>query len=519
MRLHELVSTSTAVGQTSGRLEKIALLAALLGRASADDIPIVIAFLSGSTRQGRIGVGGARLAAARPDRAADAPSLSLDEVDRAFHAIADASGRGSTGEKGRLLTELLQRATVDEQDFLMRLLFGELRQGALEGVLVEAVARAAGLPAAIVRRAAMMAGDLGVAASAAFTGGADALAVYAARVFRPIQPMLADSADSLNDALARTADPALEVKMDGARIQTHKKDDDVRVYSRALRDVTTAVPEVVEIVRAFTARELILDGEVITLRPDRSPQPFQITMRRFGRRLDVDRERRELPLTPFFFDCLYRDGRSLVDEARDRRFAALLEVMAAEFVIPNLGDVTPTSAAAFLADALGEGHEGVMVKSRGAPYAAGRRGQAWLKVKNARTLDLVVLAAEWGHGRRRGWLSNLHLGARTGGHRDFVMLGKTFKGLTDEMLAWQTKRLLELETRRDDYTVYVRPELVVEIAFNELQESPRYAGGLALRFARVKAYRPDKAAADADTFQTVQGIFQRMSGKEPPRHA
>jgi DNA ligase-1 len=519
MRLADLVATSSEVAKTSGRLDKIARLADLLRCAAPGDIPLAVAFLTGAPRQGRIGMGGARIFGARPSAAAPSPSLTLDDVDAAFERMAAAAGRGSSAEKRRILSELLARATKDEQDFLVRLLFGELRQGALEGVLVEAVARASTVPAPVVRRAAMMAGDLAPVARAAIVNGAEALAGFDVRLFRPVQPMLAESADSLDEALSRVADPALDVKMDGARIQVHKAGEEVRVYTRNLREVTDAVPEVVDAVRAFAARELILDGEVIALAPDGAPLPFQTTMRRFGRRLDIDSLSGALPLTPFFFDCLYLDGRPLVDEPWRARLAALARVTPAPLLMPCLVEGRSSDARAFLAAALDRGHEGVMVKSRSAPYAAGRRGQAWIKVKTARTLDLVVLAAEWGHGRRSGWLSNLHLGARDDQGHGFVMLGKTFKGLTDEMLAWQTRRFLAIESGRDEHTVYVRPEVVVEIRFNELQASPRYPGGLALRFARVKAYREDKSAADADTFTTVQGIFRRMSGKEPPRHA
>jgi DNA ligase-1 len=386
---------------------------------------------------------------------------------------------------------------------------GELRQGALEGVLVEAVARASGISSASVRRAAMMAGKLAPVASAALTEGEAGLSRFAVQIFQPVQPMLAQPADSL--ACARdelTDDIALEWKLDGARIQAHKSGDDVRVFSRNLRDVTYAVPEVVESVRAIHAREAILDGEVIALRADGSPHPFQTTMQRFGRKLEVEALRRELPLTPFFFDCLALDGQPLIDHPQIDRYG-LLASAAPDLVVPNCVRPTPTAADQFLEETIARGHEGVMAKALGASYAAGRRGQNWLKIKVARTLDLVVLAAEWGHGRRRGWLSNLHLGARDPVHGSFVMLGKTFKGLTDRMLAWQTEKLLTLEISRTDYTVYVKPELVVEIAFNDVQGSPHYPGGVALRFARVKAYRPDKSAADADTIDAVKEIYRR----------
>jgi DNA ligase-1 len=321
--------------------------------------------------------------------------------------------------------------------------------------------------------------------------------------------MLADTAEDVSAALARLGEASLEYKLDGARIQAHKAGDEVKIFSRNLREVTVAVPEVVATIRALPAREAILDGEVIGLRPDGVPLPFQVTMRRFGRKLDVDHLRQEIPVRPFFFDLLQRDGQVAIDAPQAERFEALQALVPPGAIVPHVRTADPGRAAAFVSEALALGHEGVMAKAPGAPYAAGSRGQAWLKIKQAHTLDLVVLAAEWGHGRRRGWLSNLHLGARDEASGTFVMLGKTFKGLTDELLAWQTEALLRLETSRDAYTVHVRPELVVEIAFNGVQESPQYPGGLALRFARVKRYRPDKPASQADTFATVQAIYRR----------
>ena len=509
MRLADLVAVSHAVADTSGRLEKIDRLAALLQRLPPEEIEIVIAFLTGSTRQGRIGVGGAVISTAHDVAPAASASLELRDVDEAFGIVAATAGAGSTGAKTQTLRELFARATRDEQTFLAHLLFGELRQGALEGVLVEAVARASGIPAARVRRAAMLAGALAPAARAALVDGAeknDALSRLSFQLFQPIQPMLADTAADVDAALAELGDASLEYKLDGARIQVHKAGDEVKVYSRSLRDVSAAVPEVIEIVRALPAREMILDGEAIALRPDGTPHPFQITMRRFGRKLDVEAQRRELPIVPMFFDVLYLDGRPLIDEPHGRRVSALGEQVSGRWLVPRLVTSRAGEAAAFLARSLVAGHEGVMAKAVGGAYAAGTRGQAWLKIKRVHTLDLVVLAVEWGHGRRRGTLSNLHLGARDAEHGGFVMLGKTFKGLTDEMLAWQTKKCLELEISRDAYTVYVRPELVVEIAFNDVQVSPQYPGGVALRFARVKRYRPDKAAAEADTLATVQRL-------------
>jgi DNA ligase-1 len=482
-------------------------------RLSPAEIPVAVAFLSGSPRQGRVGLGGSTIRAALDLPSADSPSLELLDVDAVFDQIAAVSGAGAANQRTRLLGGLFGRATREERDFLVRLLFGELRQGALEGTLVEAVARASKVPAAAVRRAAMLSGDLGRVAAVACEQGEPGLRAIAVSLLRPVQPMLAEPADDVATALDQMGEAAFEFKLDGARIQAHKAGPEVKVFSRALRDVTAAVPEVVEVVAAMPVRDAILDGEVIGCRPDGFPQPFQVTMKRFGRKLDVERLRREVPVQPFFFDLLHLDGGSLLDEPQQRRVDELARVVPATAVVPHLRSGSRDEAEAFARRALERGHEGVMAKAMGAPYAAGSRGQAWLKIKRARTLDLVVLAAEWGHGRRQGWLSNLHLGARDAASGGFVMLGKTFKGLTDEMLAWQTKALLALETSRDAYTVYVRPHLVVEVAFNDVQESPQYPGGLALRFARVKRYRPDKTAMEADTFATVQAIYREATGK------
>jgi DNA ligase-1 len=516
MKLASVVDTSRRVGEASGRLEKIGLLASLLAAASPDEIEIAVAFLSGSIRQTRLGVGYAALQAATPAPSAE-PSLELVEVDAAFDRLCRVSaGKGSTQERQRLLRELLSRATGDEQHFLLRLVIGELRQGAVEGLMLEAVAKAAGVPAERVRRARMMTGDLPTVAKAALAGDAAGLGEFATQLFRPVHPMLAGSADDAEVAIDELGEAALEYKLDGARIQIHKSGDQVGVFSRRLNDVTAAVPEIVELVRKLPARELILDGEVIALRENGTPHAFQTTMSRFGKRLDVERARREVPLTPFFFDLLYLDGGSLVDEPARSRLTVLLETVPETMLVPRTLTSSTADAQAFLKRALDAGHEGIMAKALDAPYQAGHRGRRWLKIKPANTLDLVVLAAEWGHGRRQGWLSNLHLGARdpTGG---FVMLGKTFKGMTDEMLDWQTKRLLELEVARDGHIVYVRPELVVETAFNEVQASPHYPGGVALRFARIKRYRTDKTAAEADVIETVRQIYRRMTGN-PPHH-
>ncbi len=497
------------VAESSGRLAKIGHLTSLLKKLPPDEIAIAIAFLTGSPAQGRIGVGAGVLADVRNTPPAAQAALELREVDTAFDGIAAAAGAGSNAERARLLRDLFRRATPEEQDFLTRLLFGELRQGALEGVVIEAVARAAGIPAGRIRRAAMLAGSLAPVARTAIAQGEEALSRFLLQPLQPIQPMLADSASDIGDALTMLGEASLEYKLDGARIQVHKSGDDVKVYSRTLRDVTVAVPEVVAAARAMPARALVLDGEAIALRPDGTPHPFQLTMRRFGRKLDVETLRAELPIAPFFFDVLYVDGDALVDEPLTRRIDVLGEQAAPANLVPRIVTASTEEAAAFVERAFAAGHEGVMAKAPGAAYAAGRRGAAWLKVKRAHTLDLVVLAAEWGSGRRRGTLSNLHLGARDTERGGFVMLGKTFKGLTDEMLAWQTKKLLELEIGRDAHTVYVRPELVVEIAFNDIQESPQYSGGVALRFARVKRYRTDKSVAEADTLETIRAIHRR----------
>ncbi len=506
MLLADLVTTSLRVAETRSRSAKIASLADLLRRLGADEIDPAVSWLSGNLRQGRIGLGGASVRDARPGSVAAEPSLTIGEVDATFERIGGITGAGSTAERGRLLSGLLARATQPEQDFLIRLIFGELRQGALAGLMTEALAVAATIPADAVRRALMLAGELPPVARAALTEGLPGLSRFHLQLFRPLQPMLAQPAGDVSDALEKLGEAAFELKFDGARVQVHKADGAVRVYSRRGNEVTQAVPELVESVQALPANLLLLDGEVIALKPDGSPWPFQVTMRRFGRKLDVDRLRGELPLTPFFFDILHLDGDDLIDHPAAERFQALSDATPG-LTVPRLVTADPEAADAFFADALRRGHEGLMAKAVDAPYEAGRRGASWLKIKPAHTLDLVVLAAEWGHGRRSGWLSNLHLGARDPVNGAFVMLGKTFKGLTDEILAWQTQKFQEIALGTDGWTVHLRPELVVEIAFSDVQESPQYPAGMALRFARVKRYRPDKTAAEADTIETVRQIF------------
>ncbi len=509
MLLEEIARTSAALAGTSGRLAKIGLIAGCLAALRPDEVPVAVAYLSGSLPQGTIGVGWASLRELPPPAAG--ATLELLDVHASFGRIGAAAGAGSRGVRRGELADLFGRATEPERRFLVGLLSGELRQGALEGVVVEAVARAASVPAGEVRRAMMLAGDLAPVAAAAMTDGAAGLARFHLTVLRAVQPMLAQTADGVAEAMGRIQPAALEWKLDGARIQVHRLGDEVRVFTRTLADVTDRVPEIVDGVRSLPARALILDGEAIALRPDARPHRFQVTMSRFGSRTDAARQRAVTPLSSFFFDCLHADGEDLLDRPARERFSALDDRVPERMRVPRAVALEVPEAERFLDDALARGHEGVMVKALDAPYEAGRRGAGWLKVKRANTLDLVVLAAEWGHGRRQGWLSNLHLGARDPGSGGFVMLGKTFKGMTDEMLAWQTERLLSLETGRDAFTVFVRPELVVEVAFDGLQSSRRYPGGLALRFARVKGYRPDKRPEDADLIDTVRAIHDGSS--------
>ncbi|HUA87370.1 MAG TPA: ATP-dependent DNA ligase [Bryobacteraceae bacterium] len=504
-RFEDLVETSRRVGETSKRLEKTDLLARLLQQLHGEEIDVAAAFLSGRTRQGRIGVGYSVLRESAAQPAAEA-ALGIREVDRALQTISEIQGAGAERRRIDLLRDLFSRATAPEQEFLRGLLTGELRQGALEGIMLEAVARAAQVPVERARQAAMVAGDVAAIARTLLEKGEAGLAGYEIRLFQPVQPMLAQTADDVAEAVDDLGEAALEYKLDGARVQAHKSGDRVEIFSRALNEVTAAVPEIVDAVRALPVREAILDGEVISLRPDGRPQPFQVTARRFNRKIDLEKMRAELPLSPFWFDLLYLDGGNLLHAPQAERFAALGDVVPAAALIPHTRTAESSLGHEFLEQALARGHEGVMAKSPASEYATGARGRAWLKVKHVRTLDLVILAAEWGSGRRRGWLSNLHLGARDVEKGGFAMLGKTFKGLTDEMLAWQTGELQKIEIARDAYTVYVEPKLVAEIAFNDVQISPRYASGLALRFARVKRYRPDKSAAECDTFQTVQKL-------------
>ena len=513
MLLRDLVSTHLALARTRSRKAKVEALAGCLRRLAPEEVAPAACWLAGRLRQGRIGIGPEAVRSAAETRGAGGPPLGVGELECVFGELAALAGRGSARERADRLARLFARAAPDERLFLARLLLGELRQGAAEGLVVEALAAAARVEPARVRRAFMLCSDLGAVAEAALGGDPSALERFALQLFRPVLPMLASPADDVGAALGRLGEAGFEWKLDGARVQVHKAGGEVRVFSRSQNDVTAAVPELVEAASGLPARELILDGEALALRPDGAPLPFQVTMRRFGRRLDVERLRRELPLSVLFFDCLRLDGETLIDRPGAERVRALEAILPGALRVPRLVTADPEQAEAFWRQALERGHEGLMAKSLAAPYAAGARGFEWLKLKPAHTLDLVVLAAEWGSGRRRGWLSNLHLGARDPQGDAFVMLGKTFKGLTDELLAWQTQRLLALETSRDAWTVYVRPELVVEVAVGGVQTSPHYPAGLALRFARVKRYRPDKTPAEATTLDEVRAIHAAEAGR------
>jgi ATP-dependent DNA ligase len=564
--LTELVLTSRAVAATPRRGVKIDKIAGLLRAASPAEVPVVVAFLSGELRQRQIGVGYAALSGMLSgDGAADEmpPTLTVGEVDAVFAEVGAVTGAGAQAARKRLLADLFGRATAGERDFLIRLIAGELHQGALEGVMIEAVARAAGAPADEVRRAHLLGGSLQAVATAALNAPAApvpaapaiplpvtpgpaapavpgpavtvpeaattavpppaasaasaALRSFGLQVGRPLRLMLASSASSVAAAFERVSPAAVEWKIDGIRIQVHRDGSGIAVFTRTLDDITTRVPEIVEAALALDVRAAVLDGEAVALRPDGRPRPFQVTAGRTASHIDVAQQRADVPLTAFFFDLLHLDGTDLIDEPASDRHAMLTRVLPADLLIPRLVTADVAAAEVFFADAVSRGHEGVVVKSLSAPYAAGRRGGEWIKVKPRHTLDLVVLAAEWGHGRRRGWLSNLHLGARDPVSGGLVMLGKTFKGLTDEMLTWQTTRLLELAEPpslrpagdlREAYGVLrVRPELVVEVAFDGVQASPRYPGGLALRFARVLRHRPDKPASEADTIDAVRALW------------
>jgi DNA ligase 1 len=524
VRFLDLAATSAAVTATSARRAKIELLASALRAMSPDEVVAGSAYLAGELRQRQTGVGYASLRDLPPP--ADTARLTIAGVDAAIYEIAAVSGPGSQTRRRELLGALFSAATADEQRLLVGLFSGELRQGAQAGLLTDAIALAAGVPLAAVRRALLLSGDLKAVALAATTGGVAALADFSLQVGRPLAPMLAQSAPSVDEALATTGAPAVvDVKLDGIRIQVHRSGADVAVFTRSLDEITPRVPDVVAAVRRLAAREIVLDGEAIALDQVGRPRPFQETSSRAATRGARRRVTEELAadeavlatptvltatggvtLTPYFFDLLHLDGTDLVDEPGRVRWATLADAVPPPLLVDRATADTAGQASEAYAAAIRAGHEGVVVKAPTAPYDAGRRGAAWVKVKPRHTLDLVVLAVEWGSGRRKGWLSNLHLGARDPVGGGFVMLGKTFKGLTDELLRWQTERFLDLAVERGDWVVRVRPEQVVEIAFDGVQTSPRYPGGVALRFARVLRYRHDKTAAEADTIDTVRAL-------------
>lgn len=511
MLLVDVAVASADVAASSARSAKIARIADLLRLADREDVAVVVSWLSGELTQRQIGVGWASLRSV--PAAAGRPTLTVAEVERTFGEIGATAGKGSQARRGELLAGLFCTATDVEQTFLRRLLTGELRQGALVGVMADAVARAAGLPAGAVRRAAMLGGDLPAVADAALTDGEAGLAQFTLQAGKPVGPMLAQTAADVADALDRLGGTAMfEAKLDGARVQIHRRGDAVSIFTRSLDDVTARLPEVVEATRMLPVTDLIADAEAVALRPDGRPHRFQITASRFGRRGGAA-DPAAHALSVFFFDLLHVDGIDLLDAPAHERIAKLDAVIPDRQRVDRLVTSDPAAAQDFFDRTLAAGHEGVMAKSTAAPYEAGRRGAGWLKVKPVHTLDLVVLAVEWGSGRRTGKLSNIHLGARDPDTGGFVMLGKTFKGMTDDMLEWQTRRFLELADgdATDRYVVTVRPEQVVEIAFDGLQTSTRYPGGMALRFARVVRYRDDKSAADADDIDTVREIYERGS--------
>jgi ATP-dependent DNA ligase I len=501
--LADVVSASDEVAATSSRSRKVAILAELLARLDPEEIPVVTGFLSGAPRQGRVGVGYAAVYGAERAPAVE-PSLSVADADRAISEVQAATGGGSAAERRRILEELLGRATADEADFLQRLLVGGLRQGALAGLMVDAVAKAAGVPGDLARRAFMLSGDLTRTAQVALTEGEDGLRAIGFELFQPVLPMLASTAESVADAVASFELASVEWKLDGIRIQIHRRGDEVRIYTRNLNEITDALPGIVAATRALPVREAVLDGEAIWMGAD-GPAAFQDTVAQ----IDVSWTEGGAPpegVVTFLFDALHLDGDDLLDTPLAER-AGRLEAAAPGLTIPRKLTTDADEAQRVLDEALAAGHEGVVVKDAASPYAAGRRGKAWRKVKPVRTYDLVVLGAEWGHGRRQGWLSNLHLGARDPETGGFVMVGKCFKGLTDELLTWQTKELLARETERRGIAVLARPELVVEVALDGVQASTRYRGGVALRFARVKRYRPDKDASEADTIDDLRALL------------
>jgi DNA ligase-1 len=496
--LAEVVAASQEVTETRSRSRKVAVLADLLRRLDPHEVPPAVGFLAGVPRQGRVGVGYSTIYGIEP-AAARHPSLTVDELDCAIAGVQGTTGAGSAARRRQILGGLLGRATQPEADFIRRLFTGELRQGALSGLMVDAVARAAGLSGELTRRALMLSGDLSHTAEIAISQGEDGLREVGFEIFRPIFPMLASTAASVPDAVASFERASVEWKLDGIRIQIHRRGEEVRIYTRNLNEITDALPGIAEAVRRLPLTAAVLDGEALWMDLDR-PAAFQDTVSQ------IDSGAPPEGVVTFLFDVLHVEGEDLLDTPLEER-AARLEEIAPQLKIPSVITSDPDAAQRMMDEALSAGHEGVVVKDAASPYKAGRRGKAWRKVKPVRTYDLVVLGAEWGHGRRRGWLSNLHLGARDPGGGGFQMVGKCFKGLTDELLEWQTKELLARETGRQGIAVHVRPELVVEIALDGVQSSTRYAGGVALRFARVKRYRPDKRPEEADAIDDLRALL------------
>ncbi|MDT0267048.1 ATP-dependent DNA ligase [Streptomyces sp. DSM 44915] len=511
MLLAEVARTWREVAATTARSAKVAALGRLFADTDPALAPVVTTWLAGRLPQRRLGAGWRALAGGPPP--AGTATLTVAATDAALTAVSQVAGAGSEAARRRLLHGLLAEATEAEQAFLTGLISGELRQGALDALVVEGLAVAGDAPPAAVRRAVMLGGSLGAVAEALLARGPAALAEFGLRVGRPVLPMLARSAASLDEGLDRLGPCAVEEKLDGIRVQVHRDGERVRIYTRTLDEITERLPEVRRAALELAVTSAVLDGEVIALDPAGRPRPFQETAGRVGSRLDVAGAHATLPLSPVFFDLLAVDGRELLDRPTEERHAELARIAPAPRRVRRLlvGDpADPEQRAAareFLSATLAGGHEGVLLKSVDAPYAAGRRGAAWLKVKPVHTLELVVLAAEWGHGRRAGWLSNLHLGAR-GEDGAPVMLGKTFKGLTDALLAWQTERLCALAEVEEPWGVRVRPELVVEVAIDGVQRSTRYPAGVTLRFARVVRYRADKSPAEADTVATVRSYLR-----------
>jgi DNA ligase 1 len=498
----DVVLASSQVAETSSRSRKVAILSELLRRLDAAEVPIVTGFLSGVPRQGRVGVGYSMVYAAQ-SKPSTAASLTVSEVDGAITELQQTTGSGSGANRRQLLESLLGRATADEAEFIRRLFTGGLRQGALAGIMIDAVAKAAEVPTVLARRALMLSGELGRTAAIALTTGAEGLEAVGFEIFQPVMPMLASTAENVADAVAGFEQSSVEWKLDGIRIQIHRRDREVRVYTRNLNDITHALPGIVEAVLDLPLEQAVLDGEALWMGSE-GPAPFQDTV------AQIDSDAPPTGIVTFLFDLLHLNGVDLLD-APLRERSARLEDLAPHLKVAGAFTSDPDEAARVLDQALGAGHEGVVVKDASSPYTAGRRGKSWLKVKPVRTYDLVVLGAEWGHGRRHGWLSNLHLGARDPATGGFVMVGKCFKGLTDELLEWQTQELLARESARRGIAVLVRPELVAEIALDGVQSSTRYPGGVALRFARVKRYRPDKSADEADTIDDLRALLRRSS--------